>query len=341
MSDPKTSQTIDISFSSWVKAVLVGALAFATYLIMDVFLVIIASIVIASALEPAANWARRRGLPRLPTILSVYVIMAILFAGLFYFLFLPLLGEVSGFISGFSGYADSFSTNSSLGSSLNISNLGEKLNTILLSLSQGVISSASLLFGGVTSFVLIVILSFYLAVQDDGVGKFLRIVTPLNREKYILDLWNRSREKIGLWMQGQLLMSVIVAVLAYLGLLLLGIPNALLLAVGAGMFEIIPLFGPILAAIPAVIIGFSDGGTSIALLVAGLFVIIQQFENQLIYPLVVKKVIGVPPMVSILALLIGAKLAGFLGMLISVPLAAIFIEFISDMEKAKIAQGNK
>lgn len=339
--DDSKANLMNISFGSWVKAVLVIALAYAAYLIKDIFLVIVASIVIASALEPAAHWAKKRGIPRLPTILSVYIILAILFAGLFYFLFLPLLGEVSGFISGFSGYADSFSTNSSIGSSLNISDLGEKLNTVLLSLSQGVISSATLLFGGITSFVLIIILSFYLAVQDDGVGKFLRIVTPLNREKYILDLWNRSRQKIGFWMQGQMLMSVIIAVLAYLGLLLLGIPNALLLAVGAGLFEIIPLFGPILAAIPAVIIGFSAGGTSIALLVAGLFIIIQQFENQLIYPLVVKKVIGVPPMVSILALLIGAKLAGFLGMLISVPLAAIFIELISDMERAKIAQSNK
>ncbi len=324
-----------ISTGSWIRGVVVVALAFAAYMIRDVFLVILASIVIASAVEPAASWAKKRGVPRLPTILGVYIVSAILFAGLFYFLFLPLLGEVSGFISNISGYTNSLSAGS-LGSSFDIANISEQINTMLLSFSQGVVSSASLLFGGITSFILIVILSFYLAVQEDGVGKFLRIVTPIKREKYILDLWNRSRQKIGFWMQGQLLMSVIIAVLTYLGLLLIGIPNALLLAVGAGLFEIIPLFGPILAAIPAVIIAFGHDGMSLALLVAGLFVIIQQFENQLIYPLVVKKVIGVPPMVSILALLIGAKLAGFLGMIISVPLAAIFIEFISDLEKDKV-----
>lgn len=327
-----------ISFGSWVRGAAVVALAYIAYQIKDIFLVTVVSIVIASALEPAAHWAKKKGIPRLPTILGVYFIIATLFAGLFYFLFLPLLGEISGFITDFSSYADSISAGSSLGSTLNITNISEQLNTLLLSFSQGAISSVALLFGGISSFVLIVILSFYLAVQDDGVGKFLRIVTPIKSEKYVLDLWNRSRQKIGLWMQGQLLMSAIIAVLAYLGLLLIGIPNALLLAAGAGLFEIIPLFGPILAAIPAVLIGFTDGGTSVALLVAGLFIIIQQFENQLIYPLVVKKVVGVPPMVSILALLIGAKLAGFLGMVISVPLAAILIEFISDMEKDKSAR---
>ena len=109
--DESKGKLIDISFGSWVKAVIVLALAFAAYLIKDIFLVIVASIVIASALEPAAHWAKSRGVPRLPTILSVYVIMALLFAGLFYFLFLPLFGEVSGFISSFSGYADSFSAN--------------------------------------------------------------------------------------------------------------------------------------------------------------------------------------------------------------------------------------
>ena len=75
-----------------------------------------------------------------------------------------------------------------------------------------------------------------------------------------------------------------------------------------------------------------------ALLVGGLFIIIHQFENQLIYPLVVKKVIGVPPMVSILALLVGVKLAGFLGLLISVPVAAILMELLNDLTKQKSAR---
>lgn len=327
-----------ITSGSWVRGVVVVAIAVSLFLIRDLVLVLLASIVIASAIEPAAGWARRRGIPRLPTILGVYIILALLLAGLFYFLFLPLIGELSGFVAQFPEYANSFSGDSLFGSSFSVGNIVDHLNNLFLSFSQGVLSSASFFFGGITSFVLIIILSFYLAVQEDGVGKFLKVITPWKQEKYIVDLWNRSRHKIGLWMQGQLLLAAIIAVLVYLGLLLLRLPHALLLSVAAGVFEIIPLFGPIIAAIPAVLVGFGAGGMPEALLIAGLFLIIQQFENQLIYPLVVKKVIGVPPMVSIIALLIGGKLAGFIGILISVPMAAIIMEFLSDLEKEKTAR---
>jgi predicted PurR-regulated permease PerM len=180
------------------------------------------------------------------------------------------------------------------------------------------------------------ILSFYLAVEEDGVGKFLKAITPLKHEKYVVALWQRSQRKIGLWMQGQLVLAIIIGMLVYLGLSIINVPNALLLASLAAAFEIIPLFGPILASIPAIMISFVSGGFSLALMVIGLYVIVHQFENQLIYPLVVKKVVGVSPIVSIIALAAGWQLAGFVGLVLSVPIAAVIIEFVDDLEKNKI-----
>jgi predicted PurR-regulated permease PerM len=206
---------------------------------------------------------------------------------------------------------------------------------ILSKLSSGFFGTVNIVFGGLLSFLLIIVISFYLAVQEDGVGKFLKIVTPESYEDYVIDLWKRSKEKIGLWMQGQLLLAVIVGVLSFLGLTLIGLRNALVLSFVAALFEIIPLFGAFLSAVPAVLVAFIDGGVTQALLVSGVFLIIQQFESQLIYPLVVKKVVGVPPIISIIALVIGGKLAGFLGILLSVPLAAIVMEFLNDLEKRK------
>jgi predicted PurR-regulated permease PerM len=345
--DPEKLQ-LSITAGSWVKGVIVIAIAMALFYIKDILLVILTAIVIASAIDPAAVWAKKYKIPRIPTILGVYVFLALIFAGLFYFLLLPLLGEANTFISDFPQYSSAILSDSSLfGEGSFLGSFSEtfspediinNLNSIVSTFSQGAFSSASLIFGGALSFILIVVLSFYLSVQEDGVGKFLKTITPWKQEKYILSLWNRSRHKIGLWMQGQLLLGVIIMVLVYLGLVLIGIEHALLLAVLAGLLEIIPIFGPIIAAIPAVLIGFTQGGTSTGLIVIGLFLIIQQFENQLIYPLVVKKVVGVPPMVSILALLIGGQLAGFLGMLIAVPLATVVIEFLADMEEKKIAK---
>jgi predicted PurR-regulated permease PerM len=192
------------------------------------------------------------------------------------------------------------------------------------------------IFGGVFSFILIIVFSFYFAVIETGVEDFLEVVSPRRHKAYILDLWRRSRQKIGLWMQGQLILAVLMGVLLYLGLSILGVPHALLLAVIAALFEIIPVFGPILAAVPAVGIAFVDGGVTLGLLTIALYVIAQQFENHLIYPLVVTRVVGVPPLLVILALIIGAQLAGFLGILLSVPVAATIQELAKDIRERRI-----
>lgn len=344
-------QKIAITTGSWVRGMVVLAIAYALFLVSEFVLVVIASVVIASAIEPVTGWAKRRNIPRLPMVLLVYIGSALVLAGLFYFLLLPLIGEMSSFIKTLTIYSNSvvsggilsemFRTQNLFGgldTPVLIRELSSYLNSLASFLSQGVFSSVSLIFGGVLNFMLILVLSFYLVVQEDGVSKFLKIVTPIKQEQYVIGLWRRSQVKIGLWMQGQLLMSTLVMILVYTGLLLVGIPHALLLAVLAGVFELIPLFGATLAAIPALFIAYISGGMNATLIVAGLYIIIQQLEGQLIYPLVVKKVVGVPPIISIIALVIGGTLAGFLGVLISVPVAAAIIEFISDLEERKIAQ---
>ena len=177
-------------------------------------------------------------------------------------------------------------------------------------------------------------ISFYLSVQEHGIENFLRIVTPLEHEAYILDLWQRSQRKLGRWFQGQILLGVLVGVMVFLGLTILNIKYAISLAILAAIFEIIPVFGPIMAAIPAVVIAFIQAPLS-GLMVLGLFIIVQQFENHLIYPLVVRKTIGVPPLLVVISLVIGGTLGGFYGIILSVPTAAVLVEFLNDIASRK------
>ncbi|MFH0804340.1 MAG: AI-2E family transporter [Candidatus Zambryskibacteria bacterium] len=348
-----SDKIIQISSGTIIKAVLI-ALAFAVfYYLRDVVLVVLLAVIIASAIEPGTQWFLRRRVPRILAVLLIYFVAVMVLVMMFYFLFLPLLNQSATFLSTLPGYLgelqvwNPLQNNELLSSSpaiqgfsktFSLSQIVEQINTTVSSFSEGFFSTASTVFGGILSFLLVIVLSFYLSVESDGVSNFLRIVTPAKNEKYILGLWKRSQHKIGLWMQGQVVLAVIIAILVFLGLTLLRVDNALLLAVLAGMFEIIPLFGPILAAIPAVTLALVTGGMAPALLVVGLYIIIHQFENQLIYPLVVRKIVGVPPLISILALIVGFKLAGFVGLLISVPLATMLIEFLNDVEKNKIAE---
>lgn len=342
------TRNISISFVSWVKLALVAFLVYALFQISQLILVLLTAIVIASAIEPITLWALKQGLPRVPAVILTYLIGAASFLLFFYFLLLPLIDEVSAFIKTLTVYSNAIVNDSilsgmftsqhvfgGLDTSNFIGNVSSYLNSFSSFLSQGIFSTASIVFGGVVSFVLIIVLSFYLAVQEDGIAKFLGIIVPLKHEKYVVGLWKRSQKKIGYWMQGQLWLGLLVGILVYIALTIVGVPNALLFAVLAGILELIPLFGPIIAAIPAVFATYGALGMTPALVVVGIYIIIQQLENHVIYPMVVKKVVGVPPMVSIIALFIGGNLAGFLGVLIAVPIAAVVIELLSDLEQSK------
>jgi predicted PurR-regulated permease PerM len=188
--------------------------------------------------------------------------------------------------------------------------------------------------------VLIVLISFYLSVQERGIEKFLRIVLPIEYEEYAVDLWERSRRKIALWMKGQLLLGVLITILTYLMLSIMGIQYALLLSIIAGIMELIP-YGILVALIPAVYFSFLSGGISNALMVGGAYIILHQFEVFLFSPLIIKNVVGLSPLVVIIAATIGFELGGFWGLVLAIPVAVFIMELLDDMEKHKILTRTK
>jgi predicted PurR-regulated permease PerM len=351
------STQVSISAGTIFKAIVIALICAVLFVLRDLVLVLLTSIVVASAVEPGTQWFVRRRIPRLFSVILIYFLIAVALVGVVFFLLLPLLSESADFLQNSPMYFNSTSISHSLASSdflssqpffanlangLNLDKVLVQISAITTSISSNAFGTITTVFGGILSFLLMGIISFYLAVEEDGVGKFLKAIAPIKHEKYIVALWKRSQRKIGLWMQGQLVLAVIIGMLVYLGLLIINIPNALLLAFLAAAFEIIPLFGPILASIPAILIAFvSGGGFSTALVVAGLYIIVHQFENQLIYPLVVKKVVGVSPIVSIVALVAGWELAGFIGLVLAVPISSVITEFFDDLEKDKVERSER
>ncbi len=320
---------ITITSGTVVRTLLILILVAFLYYIRDIVLVVLVAIVIASAIEPAARWCGRRKIRRLPAIIGIYVIVALALAGLFVFFVPSLLSEALTYLNNLPdsiNFADS---------TFSIKDFIETTKYAISGTGAGAFRTASFIFGGALSFILMIVLSFYLAVQEDGVGSFLKIVSPVRHHDYVINLWKRSQKKIGYWMQGQMLLGLIVGILVYLGLMVLGIKHALLLASIAAVFELIPIFGPILSAVPAVLIALVNSGVTQGLLVIGLYLIIHQFENHLLYPLVVRKIVGISPMVVILALVIGLKLAGVLGAILAVPISSALMEWIDDIEKGK------
>jgi len=334
---------VNITSGTIIKAILFVLLLFLLWYLREIALVVLTAVVLASAMEPAIHFFMRYGLGRLLSTIVLYLLIGVVFFSVVFFFIPPVLSDASNFLQQLPQTLSSLNLNqvtsgypwSQFTSSFSSADLLNNISSTISNTTGGVFTTVSAFFGGLTSFVLVVVFSFYFCVQETGVDDFLRIVTPVDNQAYVLNLWKRSQDKIGKWMQGQIVLALIIGVLLFLGLFILGVPHALLLSLLAAAFELIPVFGQILAAIPAVAVAFVSSGVKGAIIVLILYIIVQQFEANLIYPVVVKKVVGVPPLLVILALLIGFKLFGFLGVLLSVPLAGAVQELVSDIDRRK------
>jgi len=342
--------SISITSGTIVTAIVIGFIAYALWILRDLLLLVITAIILASAVRPGVLFFMRFKIPRVFAVLLTYLGVFSVIFGIIYFFIPPLLSEGGTLIRTLPHYLETVSLPSffntgaapsflaGTGSESALSQTLGVLQQAFTNTSSGVVRLLTSIFGGVFSLVFVIVLSFYFAVLKSGIEDFLHVITPLSYEDSVIDLWRRSQTKIGLWMQGQLMLSVLVGVLVYLGLLVMGVPYPLLLALFTALMEIIPIFGSFIAAVPAIAIAFTSGGAALALITAGLYIVVNQFEAHLIYPLVVRKIVGVPPLLVIIAMVAGGMLAGFLGILLSIPIAAILQELVNDLDKGRRAR---
>lgn len=343
-------QKISITNGSIIRVILFGVIFLALVKLTNVILVILTSIVIASFVGFAVKKMKKYIKNRTLAVFLIYLVSFSAIVGLLS-VFVPvfvqemsdLVSQLGKYIpnssilntfqpdtvSGAKGVASTLSHNASLGEVV------KSTQGLVSSLSGGFFSIFGQVFGGVFNLVLIMIISFYLSITERGIENFLRIVTPDAHESYVIGLWQRTEHKIGLWMQGQLVMGVIIGMLTYLGLTIIGVKYSLVLALFVVVAELVP-FGLMIATIPGVIFAYLDGGVTIALVTMLMYLILSQFENYLLYPLIVKKATGISPLVVIISLLVGATLAGFWGVILAIPCSVCLLEFLDDLEKKKI-----
>jgi len=170
----------------------------------------------------------------------------------------------------------------------------------------------------------ILVISFYLVVEKNGVDRLVKQAVPRNLQNKVLKIISKIELKLSRWFVGQLGLGLIIGLMSYIGLSILGVPYALVLAIIAGLFELIPYIGPWLSAIPAVLIAATIS-PALAAAVLILYFIIQELENYLIVPKVMEKSVNIHPVITITAMMIGGQLAGMVGILLAVPITAIVL----------------
>lgn len=320
------------------------------YQILDVLALVFVAIILSTALDPWVDWFQRNRVPRGLAMLIIYFLLFVVIS-LVLILMVPALATQLGQLANSFPYyygklaAGFYSWETGAGDSVSAA-LQQTLQSLGASLAQAtssVLSTVAGIFGGLLQFMVVLVMTYYLVVDETGLKRFIRSLTPSQHQDYIWDLMTRIQHKLGLWLRGQLLLMLVIGLLTYVGLAVLKgfglvqMDYILVLALWAGLTEVVPYIGPVLGGIPAVFIALAVSPVQ-ALIVLGLYVLIQQLENNFIVPMVMKKAVGLNPIVSIVVVLVGAKLGGVVGALMSIPVATAIAVVLSDVFDQHLTQ---
>ena len=281
----------------------------------DILLAIFVSLILTLGLNPLVDWLTDKKLSRTLAVTLTYIFFLSIVIGLFAMALPLIVNQLQRLVERLPLYV----------SSVSIPGLeefgGQFLDTLVSEISKAtgdVVKVTLNLFSNAFSIVTVLVLTFYFLLDYPNLKeKFLELYTKTSKRR-VADLIDEIEDKIGGWVRGQLSLMFIVGLASFVGLTLLRVDYALSLAVIAGLLEIVPMIGPIVSFIPAVLVASAGSPLSVAL-VAVLYVLIQQLESSFVVPKVMQKVVGFSPIVTLLAIMVGGKLFGFLGALLSIP----------------------
>jgi predicted PurR-regulated permease PerM len=308
------------------------ALLWMLYLVRGALLLIYVASLIAIGLSPlVAALERRRPLgrgrlPRWAAILAIYLSVIAVFVGVAMMILPPLITqarELWATLPGLLQQAQQWLLDRGLLSRpITVSDAVQQTPVPGTDAVGAVVTAVWSVVGGVFGLVTILIIAFYLLVDSASIVRTFVRLFPRSERRRVEDACLRVATKVSAWLAGQLLLAGIIGTTAAIGLSLMGVPYFYVLALIAAIGEMIPVVGPLLAAVPAIAVAFTVS-PALALGVAVFFVLQQQFENHILVPKVMERQVGVSAVVVIIALLIGGSLLGITGALLAVPTAAI------------------
>ncbi len=321
----------------WATLVLVFV-AFSFWLLYrfnQVVFILFIAIIAGTVIRPVVTWLHRRGLPRMAGVLVVYALLLALLIG-FVFLLVPLIIEqgatITAAVPGYYKSLREWMINYPNSFMVQLSGFLPPVVPGLAPIEQTgeeVMASAGQALGYVTSVaqaifitIVILVLSFYWTLDGPRIIHALLLFVPMGKRESIRDLIAAMETKVGFFLAGQGVLCLVIGILALIAYLLIGLPNALILALVAGLLEAVPLVGPLLGAIPAAVIALSIAPSKLIWVIVATL-IIQQVENSVLVPRIMRQAVGVNPFVSLLAIFAFSTLFGVAGALMAIPLAAI------------------
>lgn len=329
-------QKIDITSSTILRVIFMLIAFWVLYIIRDVLLMIVAAMVIAFAMEPLTKKLQAYRIPRGVSVVIVYAALIALFS-LAVTVIVPAVAQQTIELATQApdllvSLQDRIGTIPGISAEQVASQLQEVLARIGSHLSNyggAIFQQTRSVFSGFLSVIFVFVIAFYLVIEQSALKKMFRYIVPRQHMAYVELMIDRIEYKLGRWVLGQLFLGVVVGLGVAIVLSLLGVQYALALGLVAGILEVFPVIGPLVSGVIGTLIALSQSFfLGIGALI--MYVVIQQLENQILVPNIMKKATGLNPLVTLLAVLLGGRLAGFVGVILSVPIATILSIILAD-----------
>lgn len=328
---------LDISWGTIVKIFTAAVVFLVLYSIRDILIWFIFALTISLLFEPAIGFLQKRRAPRILAVVLLYVAIFGIFSILIYLMVPIFATEIEKFINFFPEY---FGKISPLIASLGFetfSNLEMFLKTFqgtLQGMGENIFNTLFSLFGGVFTTLFVIVVAMFLSLEDRAVEKALILLFPKKYEVQAINIWQKCQKKVSGWFGGRLIGCIFVGVASYIAFLIFGVKYPFTLALFSGVFNFVPYVGPVITGLILFLIVFPVSVVKGILAVVAL-VIIQEIENNIISPILMKKLVGLPPVLVLLSLVIGGKLWGFMGAVLAIPLFGILFEFLNGFLQKK------
>jgi len=332
-----SEKILDISWGALFKIGIAFLIFYIIYLVRDVLIWFIFALIISILLTPAIDFLQKRKIPRVIATIFIFVSVFIVLGTLIYLIAPIFITQIKGFATDIPQYFNEISPIlEELGFKVSDSfdDYTKSFQGWLTKSSERIISAILSIFGGIFTTITIFILAILISLEERGVERVIRIFSPKKQEEEILNIWRTCQIKVSGWFGVRLLACFFVGVMSYIALRILNIDYPFALALFAGVTNIIPAVGPIIAGVVIALIAALDS-LGIAIVILLIFIIIQQIESDILMPILAKKFIGLPPALVLISLIIGGKLWGILGAILAIPLAGIIFEFTRDYLKKR------
>ena len=314
--------------------------------LQDILIQVLIATILAAGITPLTHQLTRIGLPRGLSVILIYLLLILAIVGLGFLIVPPVVAEVQSlvkqapdfgarFVRSLDALQKQFPFLPPLGPALasQLQQLGNSAGAIFVQ-ALNIIGVALGVFGGLLTAILTLLVTFYLVVDGQRIRDYLLSFLPVGQRPRARRVTDAIGQRMGGWRLGQIALSASIGVASFIALMLIGFNNPLLLAVVAAVAELLPIIGPWIAAVPAVIVAFTQDPVK-ALLTIIAYIIIQQLESNLLAPRIMGRAVRLHPLAVILALLAGASLFGIVGALVAVPVASAISVILDEVRASR------